>query len=243
MGTAQRLWCLFVAGGLLVAAGCGKGETAGEPLATYTTEEAQTDPEYVVEQPDAIRIEVANHPEITRVAQLRPDGKITMPLLGDVSVTGLTPLEIDEKLTKLYSRYLKEVDITVTVTNFASKNVYLFREPGQARALPYTGRQDFLKTMARAGGPGEQAWTSRIRLIRATPEKAEIRLIDYDDVVRKGLLDEEHNPTIRDGDIIFIPMHPFFWFAWKVETIMRPINAAFQPVRMVDTWTDVFQND
>jgi len=242
MRTASRFWWLVVVGGMLVA-GCAKSETVGEAL-SYAGEEAEPDPEYVVEQPDSVRIEVVDHPEITRGAQLRPDGKITMPLLGDVAVTGLTALEIDEKLTKLYSRYLKEVDITVTVASFTSKNVYLFREPGSAAALPYTGKQDFLKTMARAGGPGPNAdyLFRSILLVRASAEKPEIVKVDLQKIVKEGLLDEAHNPTIRSGDIIYIPMDVFSWIGYKIEKAMRPVNALFQPIRAIDTWDDVFND-
>jgi len=243
MRTANRWWWLGVLVVCVMAAGCKKDDTVGDALSTYAAGEAEADPEYVVEQPDSIRIEVVGHPDVSRGAQLRPDGKITMPLLGDVAVTGLTSLEIDEKLSKLYERYLKDVDITVTVTSFASKSVYVFREPGRTTMIPYTGNQDFLRIMAQAGGPGSDSILTKVLFVRPSAEKPVIRELSVEKVFKEGLLDEEHNPTILAGDIIYIPMDPISKFTFWVNKFMQPVNAAFQPIRTLDTWDDVVNDD
>jgi len=244
MGTRGWLFVTACGVGLALTAGCAKNVQSPEALSAYSVETGDAAPDYIVETPDSIRIEVVDDQSgISRGAQLRPDGKITMPLLGDVSVTGLTPLEIKEKLSKLYAKYLKQIDMTVTVTSFASKNVYIFREPGRATVLPYTGNQDFLRTMARAGGPGPNAAQRRLLLVRASEEQPVIVKVNFKEIVREGRLDELHNPTIRDGDIVFVPMDVFSWLGFQINKIMGPVGAALQPVRAWDTWEDVINDE
>jgi polysaccharide export outer membrane protein len=246
MGTMHtRGWTLaaaLAAGLALATTGCAKKTAAPEPLIEYALETPETTPDYIVEQPDSILIEVnvADKPQFSRSATLRPDGRITMPLLGDVSVTGKSSLEITEQLTKLYTRYLQQVQVTVTVTSYASKSVYIVRDQGSASALPYTGRQDFLKTVARAGGVGGEAAASRILLLCSRTEKPEIRKINWYDIVKRKMWDEAHNPTIHDGDVIFIPMDIPSRIGWEVDKLMRPFYALFQPVRAASQWQGAF---
>lgn len=238
-----RRWIGLVAllGGVTLAAtGCYGPPTQPMALSVYGQDRGDTASWYIVEQPDALQIEVADNPALSRSAQLRPDGRITMPLLGDVSVTGLTSMEIREKLTKRYEKYLKQVDITVTVSNFASKSVFIFRERGSASIVPYTGRQTFMTVMARAGGPGGEAATHRIRLVRCVGGQVEIRKVNLYDIAKRGYTDEIHNPTMRDGDIIYIEMDNPSRIAWEIEKIMAPITALLSPVRQGMSWAYTF---
>ena len=110
------------------------------------------DATYVVDPPDAIKVEFLNEPSnMTRTLALRTDGCVTLPYLEDVKVGGLTPIQIREKLEKLYARYYREPRILVTVTNYASKHVYLYGEVGHRGSLPYKGS---MTVMGRHGSGG-----------------------------------------------------------------------------------------
>ena len=109
---------------------------------------------YKLSPPDVIAIDVNDNPELRTTVTIRPDGNIFFPLLGDIYIEGLTPLEIREKIHKLLGRYLKELPeeaVTVQVRGFNSKRVYIYSYEGGIRQIPFTGDLTVLNAITQSG--------------------------------------------------------------------------------------------
>ena len=105
--------------------------------------------EYRVLPPDVITITSRQVPEIASVTQrIRPDGKINLPLLGEVYVANMTPREIEETLKKKASKYYEQVDATVTVSAYLSQAFYVFGQVNRQGPQPWTGRDTLLDALA-----------------------------------------------------------------------------------------------
>ncbi len=104
-----------------------------------------------MEAPDAIDISVIPQSELNRTVTIRPDGKISLPLIGDVFAEGLTPEELTQKLTEEFSKYAKNPSVSVIVTGFNSKKIYVIGEVFRQGAYPYTGTTSVFEAVEVAG--------------------------------------------------------------------------------------------
>jgi protein involved in polysaccharide export with SLBB domain len=160
--------CLGILAGLLLCAlamGCsGKAERLiaflQEPRSRVSSNE------YRVLPPDVLLINSIHVPDINGFrAQVRPDGRINLPLLGDVSVAGNTPEEIESVLKAKAREFYEEVDATVQVVEFRSQKIYVFGQVARPGPLPWTGTDTLLDVLAQVQ-PTPMAWPERIRLVR-----------------------------------------------------------------------------
>ena len=181
------------------------------------------DATYVVDPPDAIKVEFLNESAMmTRSVVLRTDGCVTLPYLEDVKVAGLTPIQIREKLEKLYSRYYREPRILVTVTSYASKHIYLYGEVGNRGSLPYKGHMTVMDAMGQVGGFTSRAAAWRAKLIRRDPEKPETYRINLKKLLYEG--DVTQDVSLAESDVIYVPPTVLAWIGYKLESILFPIN-------------------
>ena len=127
--------------------------------------------EYRVLPPDVLAISSLHVPEIDgQRQQIRPDGKINLPLLGEVYVAGHTPREIEQALTEAASDYYGEVDATVQVAGYNSQMVYVFGQVLRPGPVPWTGTDTLLDILAKVQ-PTELSWPEKIKVVRAYPPK------------------------------------------------------------------------
>jgi protein involved in polysaccharide export with SLBB domain len=125
--------------------------------------------EYRVYPPDVLRITSLYVPEVNGVAeQVRPDGKINLPLVGEMYVAGRTPAEIGDAIAKAAREFYERTDATVQVVGYNSQRIYVFGQVGRPGPLPYTGTNTLLETLAQTQ-PTQLAWPQRIRLVRGKP--------------------------------------------------------------------------
>jgi RNA polymerase sigma factor (sigma-70 family) len=171
-------------------------------------------PEYIVEPPDILKVEVANaNPPISGPRLVRPDGKINLGSFGDVYVSGLTLGEIQEKLANhlrtLIDDESLEKRITVEVVSFNSKAYYVqgddVAKPGR---LPFTGNETVFNAMTLAGLLTDQLDKLNIKLVRKTPGVADEQVfpVDLDAIVNRG--DTETNYQIESGDRLVVYRDP-----------------------------------
>jgi polysaccharide biosynthesis/export protein len=160
---------LNVALGLLVLvaplAGCG---ASSAKLSEFLMKprRAVAGHEYRVLPPDTISIRSIHVPEINGVAQqIRPDGKVNLPLLGEVYVAGNTPKEIEDILTARASQYYEKVDATVTVAGYNSQKLYVFGQVSRPGPQAWTGTNTLLDVLSIAQ-PTTLAWPQKIRVVR-----------------------------------------------------------------------------
>ena len=144
---------------------------------------------YRVLPPDVILVRSTYVPEIDGISQqIRPDGKINLPLVGELDVvgkneTGLTPTEIEDQITKASKDYYERVDATVQVVGFNSQKVYVFGQVSRPGPQQWTGTNTLLDVLAQSQ-PTTLAWPERILLVRGKPPRRGGYLLDTDDLDR-----------------------------------------------------------
>ena len=168
-----------------------------------------TDPaayNYLIGAGDELEIFVWRNPEVSEEVTVRPDGKVTTPLVEDLEVSGLTPTEVARKLEEALSTYIKEPIVTVLVEGFSgpySEQVRILGEASQPQAIPYRKDMSVLDVMIAVGGLTEFADgnnASVVRVINGEQKQFGVRL---DDLIENG--DISANADILPGDIIIIP--------------------------------------
>ena len=184
--------------------------------------------EYRVGIPDSLAIRAPKIPEIDGTMQrLQPDGKITLALLGEVKVAGLTAKEIAAKLEVLLGRYYVEPSVGVRVVSFASKKYYVYGQVGQAGPRPYTGRDTLLDAVL-ASGVGLPSWTSRAKVIRPAHGETPVRTVEVniDRMLKVG--DWSQNILLEPNDIVYVPPTPAAWLGHRVSEFLFPIQPVVQ---------------
>jgi len=193
---------------------------------------------YRVAPPDVIRISAPIAPEINDSEErIRADGKISLRLLGEVKVVGLTPQEIAAKLETLLSRYYNDPKVNVQVSEYASQKYYVFGQVTTPGAQPYTGRDTVLDALAKAQ-PTYLAWNAQIRIVRPSAEEAQAHEIsvDLDKMTQSG--DLRLNVLLQDGDVVYVPPTPIAAVGLGVQQIFFPF---FQAAPAVSTYASTVQ--
>ena len=158
--------------------------------------------EYVLGIEDRLSISVWKEPDLTRSVVIRPDGKITCPLVGDIQAAGRTAKQLNADLTIALSRFIKEPVVTVIVEEINNFRIYVLGEVAKQGALVLHRRTRFLEAIALAGGLTQYANHSDVIVIRYDDDKVTRTRIDY----RKILSGEksELNIFLRPGDTIIV---------------------------------------
>ncbi len=181
---------------------------------------------YTLSPPDNISITVNDNPDLNTGATIRPDGNISFPLLGDVYIEGLTPLEVREKTHKLLGRYLKELPleaINVQVVGFNSKRIYIYSLGAGIRPLPFTGDLTVMRAVAESGMLSSSTKRKGIKIMRPISDdndKPQKRVIDLDDLIKRGEIVD--NIVLRPNDIIYIPPTLFGRVGYSLQNIISP---------------------
>ncbi len=187
---------------------------------------------YKLSPPDVVAIDVNDNPELRTTVTIRPDGNIFFPLLGDIYIEGLTPLEIREKIHKLLGRYLKELPeeaVSVQVRGFNSKLVYIYSYEGGIRQIPFTGDLTVLNAITKSGMLSRTAKRSRITVIRGESEsieKPQKLVVNLNDILKKG--ETGDNIVLRPNDIVYIPPTFLGRVGFVVKDLLNPVQPAQQ---------------
>ncbi len=168
-----------------------------------TTKSATDDPDYVIGPEDALAINVWKEAELTHAVQVRPDGKISLPLLNDVQAAGLTPLQLAASLTEKLKKFVSEPQVTVIVTAINSRKFYVMGEVSRSGAYPLLHGMTVLQALSGAGSFTQFANVKKIYLLRTEDGKQVKHAFNYKDVI-KGLHPEQ-NIELKPGDTIVVP--------------------------------------
>ena len=204
---------------LVVALGIGFAPCAQEPAATQAPAGSQTkandsarvgnassvvsDAQYKIGPQDVLRIDVWKEPDISRVIPVRPDGKISLPLLNDVQAAGLTAVQLSNNIHDGLTKFLNNPQVTVTVSEINSRRVYLTGEVLKAGALPLLPNMTVLQALSSGGGFTQFAKLKGIYVLRTEDGKQVKHPFNYKEVV-KGK-NPEQNILLQPGDVIVIP--------------------------------------
>jgi polysaccharide biosynthesis/export protein len=161
------------------------------------------DPNYIIGAQDVLDVNVWKEPELTRLVPVRPDGKISLPLLNDVMAAGLTPTQLAARITEGLKKYVTNPQVTVIVNQINSQRVYILGEVNRAGAYPLLPGMTVLQALSSAGGFTQFAKEKSIYLLRQVDGKQEKYPFNYKDVV--GGKKSEQNVLLKAGDTIVVP--------------------------------------
>lgn len=170
---------------------------------TETTLKQQPDASYIVGIADELQISVWKEPELSMLVVVRPDGVITLPVIDDVKVVGLTTKQVQDILTEKLKNVVSEPQVTVIVRNIRSRKVYLVGQVGHPGAVMLNGHETVLQVLAESGGPGPYAKSDKIYILRNVDGKQEKLSFNYKKAVKGG--DPSADIPLNSGDVIVIP--------------------------------------
>lgn len=164
---------------------------------------ATTDPDYKIGPQDVITINVWKEPDISRVIPVRPDGKISIPLLNDVVAAGLTPMELANVITEGLKKYMNGPQVTVIITEINSRRVYVLGQVGRPGAFPLLPNMTVLQLLSSCGGFTEFANSKKIYILRTVGDKQVKIFFNYKDVVSGRKPGD--NIVLQPGDTLVVP--------------------------------------
>jgi polysaccharide export outer membrane protein len=171
----------------------------GKPIAVPAT----TDPAYVIGPEDVLDVNVWKEPDMTRVVPVRPDGKITLPLINDVEAAGSTPQQLASAVTEKLRKFLTEPQVTVIVTQINSQRVFVIGEVLRAGAFPLVPGTTVLQALANAGGFTTFANVKKIHVMRVVNGKHVELPFNYREVLKGDNPDQ--NIKLEPGDTVVVP--------------------------------------
>ena len=194
------LWLLMLIV-LLLSAGC-----ATAPAVSDTAAAAPTAERYIIGPGDSLEIYVRDNPTVTTTVPVRPDGRISIPLVQSIVAAGKTPDQLAGDLEKVLSRYIRSPLVTVIVKSFVGEYSQQVKVVGQAvtpKAVPYRSGMTLLDVMIDVGGLTKFASGNRAKIVRHLPDGKEQTI-----PVRLGALmngEVKDNVAMRPGDTLIIP--------------------------------------
>lgn len=180
-----------------------KPEASSKAAPAAQAPAAVVDADYKIGPQDVVRIDVWKEPDISRTIPVRPDGKITLPLLNDVQAAGLTAMQLATSLHDSFAKFLTNPQVTVTVTEINSRRVYITGEVIRAGALPLLPGMTVLQALSSSGGFTQFAKTKNIYVLRTEDGKQVKHPFNYKEVVKGNLQDQ--NILLQPGDVIVVP--------------------------------------
>ena len=200
-----RIFALGVGLGLMVIAGCSTKELRIQEfrIAPDTPDPAKPPEEfYVIGPGDSIGVQVWKEPTLSGTVTVRPDGYVTLPLLNEVQIAGLTTEQLRKLLEQKFKEFTTDPFVTISVGGIASSEVFLVG-PGTGKngAFPLRGNESILQLITRTGGLGIFADRSNIRVIRREGSKITEYTVDYDAIIKGDL---KQDILLRPGDRVII---------------------------------------
>ena len=159
---------------------------------------------YVIGNDDVLAINVWKEPDISRAVPVRPDGKISLPLVGDVQAAGLTPLQLQADLEKKFASFISAPEVSVIVQEVKSQKINILGEVTKPGSYPLTASMRVLDAIALGGGFKDFAKTKDIYVLRTASDGKQQKLkFNYKDVIKGKNV--EQNVELQAGDTVVVP--------------------------------------
>lgn len=159
--------------------------------------------EYRIGPEDVLEVSVWKEEDLQREVLVRPDGKISFPLAGDIKAAGHTPEEVQQLITQKIQRYIPEPVVTVTVKQIGGNKIYVIGQVQQPGAYVVGRYMDVMQALTMAGGLTEFAKEGDIRVLRRKGGEEIVMPFEYDDVKKGRKL--EQNIILKGGDTVVVP--------------------------------------
>lgn len=188
------------------AAGQEKKEDSKDTKNQSTPSPAQSaidDPTYKIGAQDIIRIDVWREDQLTRTVPVRPDGKITLPLLNDVQAVGLTPMELAGMIREELKKYITNPQVTVSVSEINSRRIYVNGEVNKAGAYQLLPHMTVLQALSGSAGFTAFARVKNIYVLRTENGKSSKIPFNYKEAISGK--NPGQNIELQPGDVIVVP--------------------------------------
>jgi polysaccharide export outer membrane protein len=161
-------------------------------------------PDYIIGPGDILSIDVMNEPDVTGKVPVRPDGMISVPLIGDIQASGLTPDKLQAAITTKLTDYVRQPSVTVVVEEMNSRQFNVMGKVQHPGSFALNKPTRVLDALALAGGFNEFAKTSKVYVLRTKASGATIRLPFNYKKVSAGE-DDQDNIQLQAGDTVIVP--------------------------------------
>lgn len=191
---------------LVALAGCVPVGTPAAPVSATPVEPAA----YLIGPGDTLQVSVWHNPELSTTIPVRPDGRISTPLVDDETAAGKTPQQLGNDIQERLKKFVTDPVVTVIVTNFVGAYNEQIRIVGEAvtpKSIPYQAHMTALDAMIAAGGLTQYAAGNRAKIVRHVDGKELDLNVRLSDLLKNG--DLSANTDLRPGDIIIIPQSYF----------------------------------
>lgn len=202
--------CVATIGVILAAiilAACSSNKVTSMPEAA----DASVLAEYRIGVGDALSVNVWRNPEMSLNVPVRPDGKISMPLIGDIMAADLTTEQLSQNITKSLTTYIRSPQVTVIVTNPSSsdfqRRVRITGAVASPQSIPYREGMTVLDLVLLAGGPNQFASANKAKLYRKVNNELKVYPIKLEDLINDG--DVATNYPLQPSDIVTVPERNF----------------------------------
>ncbi len=203
IGVALTILGLLATGVAQQPSSAGQVTTGKKQQALAVPKPATLDPNYQIGPADQLYVNVWKEPELTGPILVRPDGKISVPLLNDVQAAGLTPMQLSADISEKLKNYLEQPHVTVVVTGTNSRLVYVVGQVGRAGALALLPDMTVLQALASVGGISEFANSKKIYVLRVENGKPQRHPFNYKEALKGE--HPEQNILLKAGDTIVVP--------------------------------------
>ena len=201
---------ILIVGGLVILAGsmvsgavANAGEEQKSEAAKSQPTAATTDATYVIGPEDVLSIDVWKEKEISSTVPVRPDGKISLPLVNDVQAAGLTPMQLQHAIRDGLKKFISDPQVTVIVTQINSRKIFVLGEVARPGTFPMLPHMTVLQAISTAGGFSQFAKESGVYVLRTENGRQITLPFNYKEVV-KGKRPEQ-NIELKPGDTIVVP--------------------------------------
>jgi polysaccharide export outer membrane protein len=157
---------------------------------------------YIIGADDSIKVDVWKEPNLSATLPVRPDGRISLPLVGDVSAAGLTPMQMAAEITDRLKKFVTDPVVGVTVLAVNSRRIFMIGEIGRAGPLFLTPGMTVLQAISTAGGLTPYANGKEIYILRGDPGKQQKIPFDYTKALKEG---DMQGVSLQPGDTIVVP--------------------------------------
>lgn len=197
--------------GMMLVSGCASVPDAAEGKEEVNRFASHVEGDYRIGVDDRLQITVWRNPELSVTVPVRPDGKISVPLIGDVQAGGNTPSQVAAIIKEKLTSFIREPNVAVILTELRSheflSRVRVTGAVRTPRSMPYRPGMTVLDAVLEAGGINDFASPNRTKLYRKGKAKTEIFDVDLADILTKGKL--ESNFELKPGDVVTVPERLF----------------------------------
>src|ERR1700751_2491353 len=199
---------MLLLAGVLATSAWGQANAKAKEDAKPAADKAQSEPasvagpDYIIGADDMLHISVWKEPDLTESLPVRPDGKISLPLLNDVAAAGLTPTQLADSITKQLKKYISDPRVTVVVTAMNSQKIYLLGEVLHPGPTPLQPNMTVLQALASAGF-SQFANTKGIYILRSENGKQQKIPVHYRELLKGEGINQ--SIVLKPGDTIVVP--------------------------------------